>query len=233
MAQQAERPVPEKSAPERPAHPRSTPGRRVPGRPGRRPATSHEEIARVGLQLFAERGFDAVSVDDIAAAAGVGRRTLFRYYPSKNDIAWGTFDNHLRDWERWIDTETKDLALMPAIRAAVLHFNSYDPDVLVGHRLRMSLILDSPALQAHATLRYERWRAVIARLAESRLGCDSGDFRPAVLAHLTLGAALASYEQWLRDPGSDLLALLNQALDVLAGPAPINEVQSNRSAEVS
>jgi TetR/AcrR family transcriptional regulator, regulator of mycofactocin system len=198
------------------------PGRRVPGRPGRRPATSHEEIARVGLQLFAAQGFDAVSVDDIAAAAGVGRRTLFRYYPSKNDILWGTFDDHLRDWERWIDAETTHLSLMPAIRAAVLHFNSYGPDVMAGHRLRMSLILANPALQAHATLRYERWRAVIARLAASRLGSDASDFRPAVLAHLTLGAALASYEQWLRDPQSDLLALLNQALDVLAGPAQID-----------
>ena len=193
--------------------------RPVPGRPGRRPATSHEEIARIGLYLFSEQGFDAVSVDDIAAAAGVGRRTLFRYYPSKNDIAWGTFDDHLERWERWIDVETKNLELLPAIRAAVIHFNSYSPAVMVSHRLRMALILDNPALQAHATLRYERWRAVIARLAADRLGCTVSDFRPAVIAHLTLGAALASYEHWLRDETADLIALLGQALDVLSDPS--------------
>lgn len=171
------------------------------------------------MQLFAEQGFDAVSVEDIAAAAGVGRRTLFRYYPSKNDIAWGTFDAHLEDWERWIDTGTEGLDLLGAVRAAVLHFNHFSPEVMVSHRLRMSLILENPALQAHATLRYERWRAVIARLAASRLGCDASDFRPTVLAHLTLGAALASYELWLRDPETDLLALLNEAMDVLSAPA--------------
>lgn len=172
----------------------------------------------MGLELFARHGFDAISVDDIATAAGVGRRTLFRYYPSKNDIVWGTFDEHLQNWERWIASETSSLELVPAVRAAVLHFNSYPPETMTGHRLRMSLILDNPALQAHATLRYERWRAVIARLVATRLDCGVADFRPVVLAHLTLGAALASYEQWLRDPAADLLALLNQALDVLTEP---------------
>ena len=42
------------------------------------------------------RGFDEVSVDDVAEAAGIARRTLFRYYPSKNAIPWGEFDAHLQ-----------------------------------------------------------------------------------------------------------------------------------------
>lgn len=184
----------------------------------------------MGLERFAEQGFDAVSVDDIAAAAGVGRRTLFRYYPSKNDIVWGTFDAQLQDWERWIAEHTAHLDPLAAIRAAVLQFNSYPPDVLAGHRLRMALILENPALQAHATLRYERWRAVIARLVARRLGCQPQDFRPAVVAHVTLGAALASYEQWLRDPHADLLELLAEAFDVLCAPTGLAGAFSNNAA---
>src|SRR5215213_2120704 len=70
------------------------------GRPGsalgRPPATTHAAIERTAFALFERQGFEATTLDDIAAALGVGRRTLFRYYPSKNDILWGRFDASLR-----------------------------------------------------------------------------------------------------------------------------------------
>src|SRR4051812_37983187 len=67
----------------------------VPTRTGRRRATTHAELEQVGIRLFTERGFDETSVDDIAAAAGIGRRTLFRYFRSKSDLVWGDFDSEL------------------------------------------------------------------------------------------------------------------------------------------
>jgi len=54
--------------------------------PGRRRATSRQELEETAFGLFAARGFEATTVDEIAAAAGIGRRTFFRYFPSKNDI---------------------------------------------------------------------------------------------------------------------------------------------------
>ena len=54
-------------------------------------------LSGIAIDLFIENGFDETSVDDIAAAAGIARRTLFRYYPSKNSLAWGEFDDHLRE----------------------------------------------------------------------------------------------------------------------------------------
>src|ERR671911_699689 len=47
---------------------------------GRRRSTSRAELERVALGLFATKGFDETTVDDIAAAAGIGRRTFFRYH---------------------------------------------------------------------------------------------------------------------------------------------------------
>ncbi len=64
-------------------------------RVGRRRSTSWEHISAVAIDLFSARGFDDVSVDDVATAAGIARRTLFRYYPSKNALPWGDFDAHL------------------------------------------------------------------------------------------------------------------------------------------
>ena len=54
--------------------------------PGRRPVTSHSQISTIAIDLFTAKGFDETSVDDIAEAAGIARRTLFRYFPSKNAI---------------------------------------------------------------------------------------------------------------------------------------------------
>ncbi|TQM06248.1 TetR family transcriptional regulator [Pseudonocardia kunmingensis] len=52
-------------------------------------SSARSEVEHIALDLFTERGFDTTTVDDIAAAAGIGRRTVFRYCPSKNDIPWG------------------------------------------------------------------------------------------------------------------------------------------------
>ena len=67
------------------------------GRPriGRAPATTHGELSHLALALFLERGFEQTTVDDIVEAAGIGRRTFFRYFRSKNDLPWGDFDQLL------------------------------------------------------------------------------------------------------------------------------------------
>ncbi|MGO9927189.1 MAG: TetR family transcriptional regulator, partial [Mycobacterium sp.] len=64
-------------------------------RVGRRRSTTQHHITDVAIELFSARGFTEVSVDDVAQAAGIARRTLFRYFASKNAILWGEFDAHL------------------------------------------------------------------------------------------------------------------------------------------
>ncbi|MBD0324248.1 MAG: TetR family transcriptional regulator, partial [Aldersonia sp.] len=59
------------------------------GQVGRRPATTKDRISAVGIELFTEQGFDETSIEQIAEAAGIARRTFFRYFPSKNALPWG------------------------------------------------------------------------------------------------------------------------------------------------
>jgi mycofactocin system transcriptional regulator len=185
-------------------------------RTGRKPLTSRVELERHALRLFAERGFDEVTVDDIAAAAGIGRRTFFRYYKSKNDAVWGDFDSELRRMRAVLAAYPPETPMMDTLRQAIVDFNRLDADQVLWHRMRMRLILEVPALQAHSTLRYADWRAVVAEFAAERLGQPRDALLPQVIAYTCLGAAVAAYEQWLRRDDSDLDELLDQSLRALA-----------------
>ena len=182
---------------------------------GRPPSTNREQIEATALALFAERGFEATTVDDIAAAVGVGRRTLFRYFRSKNDIAWGDFDwvmGRLRE----ALAEGADLPLMEALRRGVVESNRYPADQEHGLRIRMTLITRTPALQAHSALRYAEWRTVVAEWVAEREGTRPGDLLPRVVGYAALGTAMASFERWVASEGEDLLGLLDTAFLALA-----------------
>jgi mycofactocin system transcriptional regulator len=182
---------------------------------GRPPTTTHAEIERVALGLFAARGFEVTTVDEIAAAAGVGRRTLFRYFDSKNDIAWGDFDWVMRRLREALE-EGAGLPLMEALRHGVVESNRYPPDQQPGLRTRMTMITGSAALQAHSALRYAEWRGVVAEWAAGRLGEAPDDLRPRVIGYAALGSAMASFERWVANEGEDLLELLDAAFVALA-----------------
>jgi TetR/AcrR family transcriptional regulator, regulator of mycofactocin system len=182
---------------------------------GRPPTTTREEIETVALALFAERGFDATTMDDIAATVGVGRRTLFRYFESKNDIAWGDFD-WVMERLRQALAEGDGLPLMEALRHGVVESNRYPADQEIGLRTRMTLIIGTAALQAHSALRYAEWRRVVAEWAAARCDEAPDDLLPRVLGYAALGSAMASFERWVASEDEDLLELLDTAFVALA-----------------
>lgn len=186
--------------------------------PGRPAATSRGELERICLEIFSARGFDVTSVDEIAAVAGIGRRTFFRYFKSKNDAVWGEFDTQLDAFAHWFADCPPELPVVEAIREGVIAFNSFDTQAAESLRNRMRLILSSPSLQAYSTLRYAAWREVVARFAATRLDGEPDDLVPRTLGHLALGAALSAYEQWLAHEDADLIDLLRVALALLGDP---------------
>jgi mycofactocin system transcriptional regulator len=189
------------------------PTARQPGRsPGRRHVTSRAELERTAFGLFAAKGFDATTVDDIAAAAGIGRRTFFRYFPSKNDIPWGAFEVELERMRVRLKECPPQIPLMDAVRLALIDFNYVPADQVPMHRRRMELILRVPALFAHSALRFTAWRQVVAEFAAMRTGHRPDELAPQAIAHAVLGVALAAYEHWLDDPSADIGTLLDAAM---------------------
>jgi mycofactocin system transcriptional regulator len=183
---------------------------------GRRRITSRAELEQVAFDLFDRQGFERTTVGDIASAAGIGRRTFFRYFPSKNDVAWGDFEAELERMRRRLRAAPAGAPLMDAIRHAVVDFNRVAPDQIPAHRRRMALILRVPALQAHSTLRYAAWRQVIADFVAERTGLRPDMLLPRTVAHAMLGVAVAAYEQWLESGDGDLCDLLDTAVLALS-----------------
>jgi TetR/AcrR family transcriptional regulator, regulator of mycofactocin system len=181
---------------------------------GRPRSTSRDQVQDVALALFVRDGFDETTVDDIAAAVGVTRRTLFRYFASKNDIVWGEFDRELERFALELGAGPDDEPLFAGLRRAILAFNSWPADGDDTIRARMELITTVPALQAHSAIRYADWCRVVAEHVGRRLGVPADDLVPETIASTALGTAMASYRHWVHH-GGELLTHLERALDLM------------------
>ena len=179
---------------------------------GRPRATSHAEIERAAFRLFALRGFDGTTLDAIAGEVGISRRTLLRYFDSKNDIPWGRFAETLDGFRATLAAMPADLPLYEAVHAAVLAFNHFDLDAHPSHRERMQLILTTPTLQAHSVLRYGEWRRVIAEYVALRLDLRPDDLLPHTVGQVSLALTLSAYTHWLDRPDLALHDLLDMAM---------------------
>ncbi len=182
---------------------------------GRPPVTTHDELARAALRLFDRNGFDETTVDEIAAAAGVGRRTFFRYFATKAAVLWYDFDRHVGAIRESLADAADDVPMMVAIRDAVLLGNRYGPADLPDLRARMALISTVPALQASATLHYEKWEQVVAEFVSARTGLSADSLYPSVVGRCVFAACRAAYADWAASGEAALRGYLVAALGAL------------------
>ncbi|MDA8275873.1 MAG: mycofactocin system transcriptional regulator [Actinomycetota bacterium] len=195
-----------------------------PGRPvgpadgvrGRRPRTTRARLAEVALRLFARDGFEATTVDDIADAAGIARRTFFRYYATKADVVWGEFDAELERLRERFRRAPEGLPIVDVVRTAVVATNRFGAGELDQLRTRIELTATVPALVAHSAVQYQAWCDVVAEFAARRLGADPGELGPQTVARACLGAALAAFTVWAARPDEDLDRCLDEAFRILA-----------------
>lgn len=184
---------------------------------GRPESTSHADIEQAAFALFAERGFAETTLAAIAESVGVSRRTLFRYYQSKNDIPWGQFDRTLDHFRDLLADQPADMPVHLAVHRAVVEFNRFPADAHPPHRERMRLILSTPELQAHSVLRYAEWRQVIAEYVAARTGVRHDDLVPQIAGHVSLALSLSAYEHWLSQATTADAGLLEIIDETMAG----------------
>ncbi|MEU3355128.1 TetR family transcriptional regulator [Streptomyces sp. NPDC037389] len=180
-----------------------------------------DELTEAALQLLALKGFDTVTIDEIAAAAGVSKRTFFRYFASKEDVVvqflagMGT-DMRTELTDRHAE-EPPSVALRHAVWVAMAA--CADDADHSGRALRVvQLILRTPALYARFLERQAQWRTDLAtELAHRRRLSPATGLYPLMAAGMALTAFDAVLHRWSDSDGAeDPAGLIDEAFAVIA-----------------
>ena len=184
----------------------------------RKKAATSDRIRACALRLFREQGYDATTVEQIAAAAGVSHMTFFRYFPTKEDVA--LYDGYDPLIASSIAQTPATWPLIQRIRAVLVQGlrQVYDTnrDTLLA---QVKLIVDTPAL------RERMWAGQIAtqQVILQALEVDARDPRASFQARVTVAACLAAASTavltWVENDGApELPDLIEQAFDTLTRP---------------
>ena len=182
----------------------------------RQRAQIRADIMRAAFRLFIERGYDAVTTEEIATAAGVSPRTFFRHVPTKEDLLLGPVRHGgaaiVNLLEQRPARESPDVALINAIVGRIRSFDESDIQ-----EWREALLV-APGLLTKATIHTPGDKERAAKLIGGRMGVDADDdIRPGLLVQLAFAAADFAFQRWVRQsaPPRPLDVYVTEALDAV------------------
>jgi TetR/AcrR family transcriptional regulator, regulator of mycofactocin system len=192
------------------------------GHRDRKKRQTRDAIEAAAWRLFARKGFDHTTIDDITAAADVSPRTFFRYFETKEAVLFGDWRGDLLEFEQRLRDRPAAETPLEALAGALLSFSDrFEADGPV-HAQRARVVASS----AHVS-DYRReviqpaWEDAMSSLLAARLGVDAeSDLRPTLYAGVAVAALNAASSVWLAGGGTgSLLALLRGAFEEIAGVA--------------
>jgi AcrR family transcriptional regulator len=182
----------------------------------RKKNATRDRIRASALRLFGEQGYDATTVEQIAAAAGVSHMTFFRYFPTKEDVALSDSYDPLiaglleQTPAGWPLTERIRTALLQGLRQL------YDTD-------RNTLLAQNKLIIATPALRERLWASQMdtQQLILQALGTGQDNPQPSFTDRITVAACLAAATTailtWVENDGTpELPHLIEQAFDTLS-----------------
>jgi AcrR family transcriptional regulator len=164
----------------------------------RKRAATHARIQAEAMRLFLANGFEPTTLDEVAAAAGVSRRTLLNYFGSKEEIVFST----KADFPRWV---ADAVAARPADEPMLDMVENALFDLAERHRSQearavAALIAATPSLRAGDQAKYEAVERLLALTLAARKGLPDDDVACRVVAGATVSIIKQSMDAWLANP---------------------------------
>lgn len=161
----------------------------------RKRAETHARIQSEAMKLFLQRGFEATTLDEIAEAAGVSRRSLFHYFGSKEEIVFAAKADFPDELAFSVAARPADEPLLDMVENALTDMARRldSPEARAFARL----IHDTPSLSAGDQAKYEKMERVLARALAERKGRPETDIECRVTAASAIGIMKLSTEAWL------------------------------------
>jgi AcrR family transcriptional regulator len=166
-------------------------------RPTGRPRTiDPDAVSLVALRLFDDRGYDAVSMDEVAVAAGVSRRSLFRLFPTKAALVWGGLEEFADRLRTALDERPPGESGGDGLRAAYRAAATFPDAVVETTRHRLRVIRANPSLDRDGAPTVPGLEDRLVRFVAEHDGSEPADLEPAVRAAAYAGAAIAALTWW-------------------------------------
>lgn len=195
-------------------------------RRGRPVEVQPEQAALAALRLFDERGYDEVSMDDVARAAGMSRRSLFRYFPRKADLVWSGAAEAQTDIRGALAQTPPEASTIDAVRAAYAKALDFSEDQWEATRRRLLLIKRHPSLYDAVRGQLDDQREVLISFIAEREGLARESLVVHVLTDAVSAASFSALVWWAsgdeRSPAEVVDAALAELQRAFASGSPTN-----------
>jgi AcrR family transcriptional regulator len=189
-----------------------------PGLRERKKQRTRETIAGVALGLFAERGYDHTTLDDIAEAADVSKRTIFAYFDRKEDILFADEPAYEELLEERLEQRPPGATTFDAVRDFLRDLDPPDERA----KLRKKILTTDEALRLRERARHARGEQLLAESVAQDLGVSPADIRPKMIAAAFTAAITAVGDRITSAPTDSISdqqarSMLDDALEFLRG----------------
>ena len=176
---------------------------------------AYAEITTIAMGLFLDNGFEATTIDQIAASAGISRRSFFRYFGTKEDIVLGDLANQGEIVREALESIPLSTPPWAALRQALDAVDALQVDAAVTLKIS-KMMYETPSLRARSIEKHLHWQALLVPNVRLRLGVPAEDHtNPAAEAIVASAIACldAAGEIWTAGNGKqDLAELYDRAV---------------------